>query len=415
MKNTLKISVATALIMSVASVSAQAADDGISIFNDVKVNTQLRPRVQYTDHSAATGKAGFTLTNRTNVNLNAGLLEVDGLKSTIELNSVNDFYTKDQKAITGNVAVEATVAKVSQANLTYTMGGTTAVAGRMTTNLDNQRFIGSVGWKQNFQTLDLVGVVSRGKALEYTVAYVGGVNAIGDAGNGTREVYYGGGTTSGQTTSVAANASFKVMDELKVTGYAYMLGSHSDTYGGALSGKVAVADGMKLKYRAEYAMQTDATLETSTLGTPTNDATYMNACLGLNMSGLLVGLNYEVLSGSTGTDNKTAFSTPLATKHKFNGWADRFLATPTGGLVDTNVMIGYKTKEYGVAKVIYHTFNSDVGSVNYGSELDLLYKTKSPFFKDVTCILKAAMFMDGDNNMGDTTKVWFMADYKFSI
>lgn len=407
-----KISLACAMMMGVGSVTAQAAD-GIKILDDVKFSGELRPRAQYTDHSAAAGDPGITFTNRTNLSVNAALLEVDGLRTTVELNAVSDFDSKDQGSMTGNVAVEATVAKVSQANITYGFGDAVAVIGRMTTNLDNQRFIGSVGWKQNFQTLDLVGVVSRGKALEYTAAYVTGVNAIGDAGNGTRGVWYGGGVTSGQTSSIALNASYKVSDAVKVTGYAYMLGSHSDTYGVAASGKFPITDGMKFCYRAEYAIQADASLETSTLGKPANDASYMNVKVGLTVGGIMAKVNYEALSGvdAAGT---TAFSTPLATKHKFNGWADKFLGTPAAGLNDMNVMVGYKAKGFGVAKAVYHTFNSNVGSTNYGSELDLLYKTKISSFNNVTGMVKAAMFTEGDAGLGDTTKVWLMADYKFS-
>ena len=415
MKKIVKISVACAMVMGVGSVSAQAAD-GVSILSDAKVNTQLRPRVQYTDHSAATGDAGFTLTNRTNINVNASLLEVDGLRTTIELNSVNDFGTKDKTTIAGNVAAEATVAKVTQANLTYGIGDAIAVAGRLTTNLDNQRFIGSVGWKQNFQTLDLAGILSRGNALEYTVAYVTGVNAIADDGSDTNRVYYGGGITSGQTSSVAANASYKISGAAKVTGYAYMLGSHSDTYGVAVSGKVA-----PISYRVEYATQTDASLETSNLGKPTRESTYMNIDLGANLDGILLGVNYEVLGAggdaTSTTGSAAGFQTPLATKHKFNGWADKFLVTPANGLVDTNVMVGYKAAGFGVVKAVYHTFASDENDISYGSELDLLYKTKITSLKNVTGMIKAAMFTEDDAGAagGDTTKIWLMADYKFSI
>ena len=44
-------------------------------------------------------------------------------------------------------------------------------------------------------------------------------------------------------------------------------------------------------------------------------------------------LGYEVLEGS-GTAGES-FQTPLATLHKFNGWADQFLLTPGTGLQDT--------------------------------------------------------------------------------
>jgi len=409
MKKIVKLSLAVAMMSGIGAVSAQAAD-GISIIDDVKFKGQLRPRYQFTDAgTAGTGTAGHTLTNRTNLSISGKLLGVDGLGTTLELNSVNDFGTKEQNV---DVAAEATFAKMTQANITYTAAGVTAVAGRMTTNLDNQRFIGSVGWKQNFQTLDLVGVIHRSKKLDYTVAYVYGVNAIADAGYGIETAKYTGGTTSGKTSSIAVNASYKVMPELKVTGYGYLLGSFGDTYGVAASGSVDA--GVKLKYRAEYAMLMDASLETASLGKPKNDASYMNIDVSANISGLLVGLDYEVQSGTNGTDGKTTFKTPLATKHKFNGWADQFLGTPAAGLVDTNFTVGYKNKTIGVAKVIYHSFTSDVGSSTYGSEIDFLLKKK--LASNVTGMFKGAMYSDDSSNAtttADVTKIWLMADYRF--
>ena len=52
---------------------------------------------------------------------------------------------------------------------------------------------------------------------------------------------------------------------------------------------------------------------------------------------------YELLGSD---DGKVAFNTPLATKHKFNGWADKFLGTPKEGLED--VYLTAKGKVSGV-------------------------------------------------------------------
>jgi len=409
MKKIVKLSLAVAMMSGLGAVSAQA-DDGMNIISDVKFKGQIRPRYQFTDIDNA-NDSGHTLTNRTNLSISGKLLGVDGLGTTIELNSVNDFGTKDVGGV--DIAKEATVAKMTQANVTYTTNGITGVVGRMTVNLDNQRFIGSVGWKQNFQTLDLFGVIHRSDKLDYTAVYVYGVNAIGDAGNGTTGVDYTGGTTSGETSSVALNASYKVMPELKVTGYAYMLASYSDTYGVAATGKIDA--GAKISYRAEYAMQTGSTLEqvAGVKGDSSlkGNSMYYNIDVAANISGILLGANYEVLGAADTADAKTSeFQTPLATKHKFNGWADQFLSTPSTGLVDMNLMAGYTNKTIGVAKVIYHSFTADDGGATYGSEIDFLLKKKVA--SNVTAMLKGAMYT-ADTYNADTTKVWLMADYRF--
>jgi len=435
MKNVIKMSLATAMMMSVGSVSAQA-DDGIKIFDDIKFKGELRPRYQLTDNDATASSKGSTFTNRTNLNISAKLLEVDGLKATVELNSVNDFNTLDQND--KDLAGEADVAKMSQAKIEYGVSGANLTVGRSTTNLDNQRFIGSVGWKQNFQTLDLVSAAYNKDSLSLFAAYVYGVNAIGDDGNGEQGIYYGinrttdaivagGGTASGATSTALVNASYKAMDELTLTAYSYMIGSVSDTYGLALTGKAKAGD-IGITYRAEYATQTDATLEVKSYGKAERESDYYNLDLGVNMSGILAGVNYEVLgAGKDGGLNGSAagFQTPFATKHKFNGWADMFLVTPTTGLVDANLMVGYTAKDFGVAKVIYHTFEADRGSTDYGDEIDLIYINKVPGLVGVTGMLKAAFYsgeseaagfgLNGSNLDKDMTKFWAMLDYKFSI
>jgi len=444
---------ATPLILGSMAVSAQAADDGFNVFSDVKFKGELRPRYQFTDKKATTADAGHQLTNRTNLNFSAKLFEVDGFNGTMELNAVNDFGTEAQT--NKDVGGEATVAKISQANISYTVAGVTGIAGRKTVNLDNQRFIGSVGWKQNFQTLDLAAVAYGTGDFNILAAYVYGVNAIADDGyNYGRGMYYGNLdldpgrnngngpnlTLSGRTNSVAVNASYKIFDPLKITGYAYLLGSASDTYGLAATGKFKAAEGVAMNYRAEFAMQAAASLSTvadGTLGGGTGhkdsalgDAMYMNLDFGANIYGILAGLNYEVLGGADAKDDKTtSFQTPLATKHKFNGWADQFLATPGTGLADFNFRVGYKSKPVGKALLVYHMFGAAADGTTasgikagdaYGSEIDLLYTRAVPNVSGLNVLVKGAIFMNDDKVNGatsyndDVTMAWVQLDYKFA-
>ncbi len=230
------------------------------------------------------------------------------------------------------------------------------------------------------------------------------------------------------TRTALVNISYKAMPELKATAYAYLIGegtaggSH-DTYGLALTGDVAVADGVKVNYRAEYATQTDPSMENSgyTGAAVKADADYMNFELGAKVNGILAGVRYEVLSGEDGAaGGDTAFTTPMATLHGQNGWADMFLTAtgagnPTAGLEDMNAMLGYTSKDFGTAKVIYHDFQSDVGSTDYGTEIDAVYTRAIPGINGLVGTLKVADF-DADANGGyaDTTKFWVMLDYKFA-
>jgi len=175
------------------------------------------------------------------------------------------------------------------------------------------------------------------------------------------------------------------------------------------SGKVGLG-GANVTYRAEYAHQTDPSNGSNAANI---DADYYNLQATANMSGFLVGAQYEVL-GAGNNVGDPAFSTPLATLHAHNGWADIFLGgTPTDGLVDLNGMLGYKADWFGLAKVVYHDFSADRGSADYGTEWDAIYKNKIPGVKGLSGMLKASWY-NADQYKTDTTKFWVMLDYKFS-
>ncbi|MDQ7067025.1 MAG: hypothetical protein Q9M40_02895 [Sulfurimonas sp.] len=209
-------------------------------------------------------------------------------------------------------------AMLSEASLEYKLGNTKAHAGRSQLNLDNQRFIGTVGWRQLERSYDTLSVTNNDiENLDIYVAYLYGYAGVGSV-------------TTTETNSVLLHAKYKVSELLNITAYDYMLGSVSDTYGLALTGKLGKE--MKLSYRGEYAQQSNPTLEYGTTNIKA-DAYYVNLDLATSISGFIAGLNYELLSGSDAS--KTTFNPKLGTNHKFNGWADVFYVgangTPTGG------------------------------------------------------------------------------------
>lgn len=410
MRKLFKTSLATAILMNLGTVTVYADDGGMTLMDNIKVKGELRPRYEMVDDDNALSNAN-AVTNRLVIGVNADLFSTDWLSGYAEMTDVhaanNNYNSTDNGQAGHSVVVDPGQTRLTQSYLDFKAGKTLFRAGRQIVNLDNMRFIGSVDWRQMPQSFDAYALVDNSvDNLDLLAAYVTQVNTI-----------KAGASDSFQTESVLLHASYKAMDALTVTGYGYLIGSLHDTYGVALTGKAA-----SINYRAEYASQTDASMETASLGKPKADADYLNLQADMNMSGFLVGAQYETLSGTNGADNKTAFTTPLATLHAHNGWADKFLATPSTGLVDVNIMVGYKAKGFGVAKAIYHDFSSDVGSVDYGTEFDLLYKNSVPGVKNLTGLVKAAMYSAGDSVAAgntaalatDTTKFWLMLDYKFS-
>lgn len=307
--------------------------------------------------------------------------------STLGGNNYNS--TANGKTAYATVAdPEAT--EINQAYLSYSGTGTTVKWGRQRISLDNARFIGNVPWRQNEQTYDSFTLVN--KSLPDTVVsagYLTNVNRVFSdnalPGNGFAQ------QGNHKMKSPIFNVNYKGWSFAEVSGYAYLLdydanaakpatANSADTYGVRLNGSAQMG-GNKLLYTAEFATQQSGRTN------PTNyKANYTLLEGGVDISGSTFKLGYEVLGTDTGSTTKAtglaaatkqSFTTPLATLHAFNGWADMFLTTPAQGLKDTYASA--RTKWYGVViGADYHDFRADktystaTSSGSLGQELDLV-------------------------------------------
>jgi hypothetical protein len=108
------------------------------------------------------------------------------------------------------------------------------------------------------------------------------------------------------------------------------------------------------------------------------------------------------------------FTTPLATLHKFQGWADKFLGTPANGLVDKYLTGGVTLK--GVAALdtlsliaTYHDYEAERLDLDYGDELNLSLAAK---YKRVNVMLKFADFQQGVlATARNTQKIWGQVEF----
>jgi len=414
-----------ALPLVIGGLSVSASANGINILDNIKLKGEIRPRYENVDDGNSATANANAYTARTKLAVTGDLLGVDGLSATVGVISVNNLGSHEYNAKDGNdyrdgskkysVVLDPQKAMMSNAEINYTANNTTLHAGRGQVNLDNQRFIGTVGWRQLERSYDSVFVANNSiKNLSVLAAWVYGLQGVGSIPDNNGPL----GENTYDTNTVLLHAVYSVMPELKVTAYDYMIAGAHDTYGLALTGNVKL-DMAKLNYRAEYALQKDSSMEIHNSNGKA-DASYYNLDLGANVNGVLAGLNYEFLSGSTGTDNKTAFSTPLATLHKFNGWADQFLGTPTGGLTDFNVRLGYKAKGLGKLLAVYHDFTTDKkmsGLDDAGSEFDVVYANKIPGVNNLSGLLKYADYSKGKiaGHTTDAQKFWAQLDYKFAF
>lgn len=319
----------------------------------------------------------------------------NGLSALIEMDDVT--HISDDE---GSVA-DPEGTEVNQAYLQYIFGKTTLKYGRQRILLDNQRFLGGVGFRQNEQTYDGISIVN--KNLPDTTFFLANVNNVNrifgeDSPGGDHE-----------NDTYLLNAKYAGFKAGTLSAYAYLIDNEdasnfsTDTYGVRFTGKTD-----NLGYTLEYATQSDADDNTASY-----DADYILAEGSFKVADVTLKAGYELL-GADGA--KGQFITPLATLHKFQGWNDKFLGggtgNITGGIEDIYASAG--TTISGVQlSLVYHEFNSDESSASgmndLGSEYGFVIAKK---FGAFGLSLKYADY-DADDFSVDTDKLWITAEAKF--
>jgi hypothetical protein len=300
------------------------------------------------------------------------------------------------------VVIDPPITRITQAYISYTRSPVTLSFGRKAVNLDNERFVGAVNWRQTPQTFGVADLTFNfNKKDRLYAAYVYERKGIKDEFSEHTE----------GINSFLANANYTFIPLIKAAPYAYLINSTHDTYGLRLTGE-SNFNSAKFNYVLEGALQTDPTINDLD-DEPDADSYYYNIEAGSGYKGFILKGNYEVLGEAKG-DAVKGFSTPWATLHAFNGWSDVLLGKAAGGdpigLRDANATIGYADKSLGKVLFVYHKFDSFKDSEDYGSEYDLLYVKK---IKDVKLIVKTAFYREGDDLGQDTAKFWLMAVYNF--
>ena len=283
--------------------------------------------------------------------------------------------------------------------------GTTVTLGRQRIVLDDQRFVGNVGWRQNEQTYDAVRIVNRSVTnLTVDVTYLDQVNR-----------FYGKDSIQGryQGDSFLANVSYQLPIG-KVTGFGYWLEidpiagvpaavrDSSETYGLRFAGERPL-NKIKLAYTASYATQ-------EAYGA--NPLNFDNDYYLLELTGTYrqysIGAGTEVLEGN----GVKGFTTPLATLHKFQGWADKFLTTPANGIEDRYINAGATLKGVSVLDTLsfqasYHKYGAERISRAYGDEFNVQVTAKYQRFQ---ALVKYAEY-SADHLFTDTAKFWVQLEH----
>jgi hypothetical protein len=393
---------AVALAIGAACNGAQA-DSLDEAFAAAKPIFDARVRYESVDQEPLT-KTADALTARMRVGFQTGKAWNTSLLAEGEFVSawVDDYNSTTNGKTTYPVVADPKVSELNRFQLVNTsLTGTTITLGRQLINIDDQRFVGAVGWRQNEQTFDALRVVNTPmKNLTIDVTYANGVNRV--FGEDSAQGVFDGDI-------YLANASYQ-FGIGKVTAFGYLMDldnsapNSSSTLGLRFAGSTP-AGKAKITYAASYASQKDYG------NNPANfSLDYYLAEVGVSISKFSASLGVENLEG----DGTKGFATPLATLHKFQGWADKFLGTPANGINDEYVTAGYATKAGPFSNIglvaAYHKFDSTKGSADLGNEFDVQLSAK---IKRVTGILKYADYSAASTTPAayrDTSKFWAEVD-----
>ncbi|MBX5460202.1 MAG: hypothetical protein IRZ28_03850 [Steroidobacteraceae bacterium] len=290
--------------------------------------------------------------------------------------------------------------EINRLQLTNTsIAGTTLTIGRQRITLDDHRFVGNVGWRQNEQTFDAVRVVNTSiPHVTVDLSYIDQVNRV-----------FGKESPAGRYTGSTWLANVAYASPVgKLTGFAYLLdfdespADSSGTVGLRFTGERPVSR-LTMAWVLSFARQSDRG------NCPLNyEANYYTAELTGTFRHYTLGAGVEMMEG----DGVRGFATPLATLHRFSGWADKFLTTPPNGLETRYVTLGYARKAFvGLdafsASAVYNEFGSDRLGLDYGSEIDLQLQAK---WRRFNVLLKYADY-DADAFATDTSKYWAEVNY----
>lgn len=382
----------------------------IEAIKDTKPLIDVRYRYEWKEQAGfATSAHANTL--RTRLGFETG--EFYHFKVLVELENVFSIGSDNFNSTTNGLTMFPVIAdpdatELNRAQITFTgLEKTPITVGRQRFNLNNHRFVGAVDWRQNQQTFDAARLSTKiidNLTVDYL--YIDRVQRVfGDAHP------LGDIDSDSHVISAAYNAGeFGV-----VKGYGVLLdlhelpGASSATWGARYENSITLDEdaGIKFGVVAEFATQADYAANPFDYR-----ESYLHGEASLGVSSANLKLGYEKLNG----DGVIGFSTPLATLHKFQGFADAFLTTPAAGIEDIYATLGYSWKDapFGAgvkAFVTYHSYDSDVGSLDFGDEIDAGLSIS--FRKHWSVNLKGAVFNGGAFGPADRSLIWTSLRFQY--
>lgn len=246
--------------------------------------------------------------------------------------------------------------------------------GRQRLALDDWRFIGAFPFRQNNQSFEAVRVETT--AFGPGILDIGYFNKVrrplGE--DNIRGVFTGDSFFSNYNlaTAIGRVSLFHYATELETGPSGPLLRIESSkTIGARVLGR-RDWDHLTIVWEGSYAQQSDYSNNPDDYA-----ANYGLAELTVKPKNFEFKFRGEIL----GSDNGQAVQTPLASLHRFQGFADQFLTTPDDGVRDYSAAVQYNFGSIGPVSAIetfarFHWFEADTDGRNYGRELNLSLKAK---------------------------------------
>jgi hypothetical protein len=261
--------------------------------------------------------------------------------------------------------------ELNRLQIQYRDAAVSLTVGRQRVIIDDQRWVGNSGWRQNEQTFDAArGEVKLG-AVSLDGTYAINQRTIYGIDGAERQGYDGDFVFAGAGAKIGP-VSVKLFAYLLDYDESIVFANSSVTLGGRVTTALPLAPGVKLGLTGSYARQSD-------YGRNPVDyaADYIAGEAALGFKGFTATVGWESLGSDAAAASGAgrAVQTPMATLHKFNGWADIFLTTPNRGLHDLYLGAAYKLDGVKAlpglnAAVVWHRFDSATGNLRYGDEWD---------------------------------------------
>ena len=336
--------------------------------------------------------------------------------------ALSDEYHSDGVLANGKLVIaDPEGTELNQYYLNAKFDSLLARLGRQKIAYSEQRFIGSVDFRQNNQTFDAFSLkfnLLSSSELDY--AFVHNVNRIfGDDAtsrlspedlrfetlDGVRPAAVRG---NHKVEGHLINFSIKEWDYFEINSYSYNISNKTQ----------ASFSNQTQGVRAEFQKQFDkvrflANLELAAQKQQESNIKdwigYSMFELGARYKGFQLSIKQELLNGKKGT----AFITPLGTLHKFNGWSDQFLATPSQGLNDQLIRLQWKKRPMTI-DIRFHRYSTRRNATPLGSELntDLIY---APNRKHEVRIRYADFKADSDQQIVTTSVKKLFLIYTYNL